>query len=180
MSAAFESIPSSWLYCKCHVITAPLEVVFETMRNAGYWPLRIPEGWSAKPACSEVGLYVLPDGGATIRGMLVVTPALSADPPDLDDLSAWLNSLLANPEEERRDMGKMTCACGHTLWNRVFVEVQPHQTQPRNMITANAPLTFVPQVLAAMWQCARCGVVQEGPSQTVEAVEPSSEESIQS
>ena len=68
-------------------------------------------------------------------------------------------------------MPNLTCACGHTRWHRVFVEIQPHQAQPRNALVPNAPAAFVPQVLRTMWHCAPCGVVQEAPSQMVEVDE---------
>ena len=69
-------------------------------------------------------------------------------------------------------MPNLTCPCGHTRWNRVFVEIQPHQAAPRNALFPNAMATFVPQVLRAMWQCAQCGVVQEAAPATVEVPEP--------
>lgn len=68
-------------------------------------------------------------------------------------------------------MPKLTCTCGHTLWTAVFVEIQPHQAQPRNALVPNALAAFAPQVLRAMWQCARCGVVQEAMPETVELPE---------
>ena len=79
---------------------------------------------------------------------------------------------LVETKEERYTMSKLTCTCGHTLWTAVFVEIQPHQAQVRNSLLPNAPASFVPQVLRAMWQCARCGLVQEAQPQTVELPEP--------
>ncbi len=75
-------------------------------------------------------------------------------------------------------MPNLTCICGHTLWNRVFVEIQPHQSAPRNALLPNAPAAFVPQVLRAMWQCARCGVVQEAAPETAEAAEAPTTEGV--
>ena len=69
-------------------------------------------------------------------------------------------------------MSNLTCpSCQGTGWQRVGIEVQPHQDATPALAIPHAPPRFVPQILADGYRCVRCGLVTHAPPATVEVPE---------